>query len=150
MDRLDVKADKLQFILVMLLGLFFVPMGLLVAIGGLSKGRGLAPVAIGVMCLLCFGAVFWLVRRGHARSVRAFTEEGLVRRDGKTFAWADLSRVVRQMHFNPRTSTTGVWRIEIQFKNGEAAWIIPMKVNNYREVAEYIRKLPCEQAEVKV
>lgn len=148
MERLDVKVDKLQFVLVILLGLFFVPMGVGLMVSGLSKG--LMPIAIGLMSLLCYALVFWLVRRGHSRSVRAFTEEGVVRRDGKTFAWADLSRVVTQLHFNPRLNTTGIWRIEIQFKSGEAAWIIPIKVNNFREVAEYIGKLPCEHTEVKV
>lgn len=150
MAKLDVKTSKLQFILVLLLGFFFVPMGSMILIDGLSKGRVLIPVTVGLMCLLCYAAVFYLVRRGHTKSVRYFTDEGLVRNDGTVYPWTDLSRVVTQLRFNPRFNTKGIWRVEIQFKDGGCAWVIPLKVNNFREVAEYVAKLPCEHTNIDV
>ena len=151
MNRLEVKTSRLQFVLAILLGIFFVPLGLVSLAGGLSKGFEIVPVAIGLMMLAMFAAVMWLVRRGHARSVRYFSDEGLVRNDGRSFAWADLSRVVDQIRITSLAhGTKAIWRTEIQFRNGESAWLIPAKVGNYPEVSEFVRRLPCEHAEVRV
>ncbi len=150
MNRLEVKASKLHFILIILLGLFFVPIGLLLIINGLLKGFEVVPLGIGFMLLVTFTLIFWLVRRGHAKSVKYFSEEGLVRNDGRSFAWADLSRVVNQIRINPTYKKKALWRTEIQFKNGEAAWLIPLKVSNYPEVSEFVSTLPCEHTEVNV
>ena len=150
MSRLEVKTSKLQLVLTVLLGLFFVPLGLVSLAGGLSRGFRIVPVAIGLLMLVMFAAVMWLVRRGHARSVRYFSDEGLVRNDGRSFAWADLSRVVDQIRITSLAhGTKAVWRTEIQFRSGESAWLIPTKVGNYPEVSEFVRGLPCEHAEVR-
>lgn len=146
--RLEVKADNLQFIMVIILGLFFLPLGLFNLIGGVTKGFAPARLGIGLMISALYGVVVWLVRRGHGRSVKTFSESGLVRNDGRAFAWADLSRVVDQVRF--RANVKVIWRTEIQFKGGESAWLIPSKVRNYREASEYARNLPCEQTEVRV
>jgi len=150
MSRLEVKASKLHFILIILLGLFFVPFGLLILIDGLSKGRVLIPLTTGLLMLGSYALVVWLFRRGHANSVRYFSDAGLVRNDGRSFAWADLSRVVHQIRVNPRYSAGGLWRTEIQFSGGGSAWLIPGKVSNYGEVREYVSKLPCEHTEMRV
>jgi hypothetical protein len=151
MKRLEVKTSKLQFILAVLLGLFFVPFGLLSLIDGWLKGFAPVPLGIGLMLLVTYGAIIWLVRRGHARSVKYFSDEGLARNDGRSFAWVDLNRVVDQIKITSIAhNTKKLWRTEIQFKNGESAWLIPMKVNNFREVSEYVRDLPCEHTEVIV
>ncbi len=151
MSRLEVKTSRVQPVLAVLLGIFFVPLGLVSLAGGLSGGFKIVPVAIGLMMLVMFAAVMWLVRRGHARSVRYFSDEGLVRNDGRSFAWADLSRVVDQVRITSLAhGTKAVWRTEIQFRNGESAWLIPTKVGNYPEVSEFVRRLPCEHAEVRV
>lgn len=148
MNRLEVKADNLQFILVILLGLFFLPFGLFNLIGGLAKGFAPARTGIGLVILALYGAVLWLVRRGRGRSVKYFSDSGLVRNDGRSFEWADLSRVVNQVRF--RANIKVIWRTEIQFKSGESAWLIPAKVSNYREASGYVDNLPCEHAEVRV
>ena len=151
MNRLEVKADNLQFILVILLGLFFLPLGLFNLINGLTKGFAPARAGIGLALLALYGVVIWLVRRGHGRSVKYFSGSELVRNDGRSFAWADLSRVVNQVRFRPQAPTTKVlWRTEIQFKGGESAWLIPAKVSNYREASDYVDNLPCEHTEVRV
>jgi heme A synthase len=151
MNRLDVKTSKLQLILAALLGLLFVPLGLASLAGGLSGGFKVVPFALGLLMLCAFAAVMWLAHRGHAKSVRYFSDDGLVRNDGRSFAWADLSRVVNQVRTTSLAhGTKAVWRTEIQFRNGESAWLIPTKVGNYPEVSEFVRRLPCEHAEVKV
>jgi hypothetical protein len=148
MNQMEVKASKLPFALVILLGLFFVPMGLMSLLTGLLKGFAIAPLGIGVMSLIMFGVIVWMIHRGHKRSVKYFSEEGLVRNDGRSFSWTDLSRVVVQVRIRP-TGGKSLWRTEIQFKNGESAWVIPTKVSNYGEVAELISGLPCEHQEVR-
>jgi len=151
MNRLEVKTSKLQLILAALLGILFVPLGLASLAGGLAGGFEVVPVALGLLMLCVFAAVMWLVRRGHAKSVRYFSDEGLVRNDGRSFAWSDLSRVVNQIRITSLAhGTKSVWRTEIQFRDGESAWLIPTKVGNYHEVSEFVRRLPCEHAEVKV
>ena len=151
MSRLEVKTSKLQLVLAVLLGLLFVPLGLASLAGGLSGGFRIVPVAFGLLMLCTFAAVMWLGRRGHARSVRYFSDEGLVRNDGRSFAWSDLSRVVDQIRItSPAHGTKAVWRTEIQFRNGESAWLIPTKVGNYPEVSEFVRRLPCEHTAVRV
>ena len=148
---LEVKIRNLQFIFIVLLGLFMVPLGSLLLIGELSKGSKLAPamLMIGLMTLMTYGAVAWLFRRGHVKSVKYFSNEGLVCNDGKSFAWSDLSRVVDRVRFNRVTNFKGIWRTEIQFKNGESAWLLPTKISNFPEVYELVRSLPCEHMEVR-
>jgi hypothetical protein len=147
MNRLEVKLSKLPLILAILLGLFFVPVGLMSVIKGIVRGFEVVPLGTGFMLLICFGAVIWLVRRGQVRSVKYFSDEGLERNDGRRFSWADLNRVVDQVRIRPGGMKI-IWRTEIQFKNGESAWLIPPKVSNYAEVVEYVRRLRCEHTEV--
>jgi hypothetical protein len=151
MSRLEVKTSRPQLVLAVLVGIFFVPLGLVSLAGGLSGGFRVVPVAIGLIMLVMFAAVMWLVRRGHARSVRCFSDEGLIRNDGRSFAWADLSRVVDQYRITSLAhGTKAVWRTEIQFRDGGSAWVIPTKVGYYPEVSEFVHGLPCEHAEVRV
>jgi len=140
-NELDVRADRLTPTLVILLALFFVPMGL-----GLLTSAGMAHALIGLACLALFGVVVWLVRRGHKRSVRRFSGEGLVRNDGQSFAWAELHRVVDRVRV--RNGRKYLWRTEIQFSNGESAWLIPSKIRNFGEVAALVGRLPCEHSEL--
>jgi hypothetical protein len=148
---LEVKIRNLQFILIVLLGLFMIPLGSLLLISELSKGSKLAPVLlmIGLLPLITFGAAAWLFRRGHVKAVKYFSVEGLMRNDGKSFAWTELSRVVDRTRLNRATNFKGIWRTEIQFKNGESAWLLPTKISNLPEVYELVRSLPCEHTEVR-
>lgn len=150
MSQLIVKTSKLPFILAGLLGIFFVPAGLWNLVRGILSGFKPVPVILGILLLVSFAGVLWLVLRGYSNSVKYFTDEGLKRNDGKQFAWADLSRVVNQIRFNPTLNRKMLWRTEIQFKEGTSAWLIPSKVANFQEVSEFVANLPCEHAEVKV
>jgi hypothetical protein len=152
MGRLEVKTRPLQFFLVILLGLFMVTLGLLLLISELAKGSQLAPamLMIGLMPLITYGAVAWLFRRAYIKSVRYFSDEGLVLNDGRSFVWTDLSRVVDQIRLNRVTGIKFIWRVEIQFKNGESAWLLPTKIRNFPEVYAFVRSLSCDYAEVRV
>jgi hypothetical protein len=150
--RLEVKTRSRQFVLVVLLGLFMAPLGSLILIGELSKGARLAPamLMIGFAPLVMYGAVAWLFRRAYVKSVKYFSDEGLVRNDGRSFAWGGLERVVDRVRLNRITGIKFIWRTEIQFKNGESAWLLPTKISNFPEVYELVGSLPCEHTEVRV
>ncbi len=148
MDRLDVQTSRLQPAAAALAGLIMVPLGVVSVITGLRAGA-IAPVGIGVAMLALFGLVVWLGRRAHGRSVRYFSPEGLQRNDGKFLAWADLDRVVYQIRENP-PGKKKLWRTEVRFRNGGAAWLLPLRVRNARDVSEYLGGLPCEHAEEQV
>jgi hypothetical protein len=150
MTMLKVKKSKFQLVLLVLLALFFLPMGLFIAVDALRRGGSIAPVLLGVAMLAIFGVVFWLVHRANAQSVNHLTDEGLVRNDGRHLAWADLDRVVYQVRLNRTTGRKGLWRIEIRFKDGEDAWLLPTKVTNLTEITDYVARLPCEQVEERV
>lgn len=135
----------------MLLGLFFIPLGLWCLIAGSAKGFAPAPLGLGLIMLATYGAVVWLVRRGHARSVKYFSDEGLARNVGLLLAWADLSRVVNQIRITSIChNTKSLWRTEIHFNSNQSAWLIPTKVSNFLEVSEFVNNLPCDHTEVIV
>lgn len=146
MNKLEVKASKTTLVLLILLGLFFIPMGLVCIISGLLGGFNVVPLGIGAMCLLFFGVLVWVILRAHRKSVKYLSEEGLVRNDGRSFSWSELSRVVDKVRVRP-TGGKSIWRTEIRFRDGESAWVIPMKVSNYAEVGPAINSLPCEHTE---
>lgn len=148
---LAVKTRSLQLISLVLLGLFMVPLGLLLLIGELSKGSrlSLARLLVGLAPLVIFGVVAWLFRRAYVKSVRYFSAEGLTRNDGRSFAWADLSLVVNRIRLNRTTGVKFIWRTELQFREGESAWLLPTKISNFSEVYELVRGLPCEHTEVR-
>jgi hypothetical protein len=144
--NLDVETGKMQFVLIVLLGLFFVPMGLGLLMSGISNGFNAMSMEIGGASLAMYALVVWLVVRANRKSVKNFSEQGLTRGDGRRLAWTDLQGVVRRMG---RRQGGGLymWRCEINFKDGEAAWIIPSKINNFEEVIFYVDNLPCEHVE---
>jgi hypothetical protein len=150
MNRLEVKTSKVTAVCAVLLCLIIVPLALGNLYQAISRGRVIAPLLIGAPMLALFGTILWLARRGHLRSVKCFTEEGLTRNDGRRFAWADLSVVVDQLHRRRAMAGDFIWRTEIQFKDGESAWLIPRKIANYPEVSNYVAGLPCEHKTVRV
>ena len=149
MNRLDVQTSKLQSAAAIVAGLVMVPLGLGAIAAGLASGGAIVPVAIGVAMLATFGLVVWLGRRAHAKSVRYFSSEGLERNDRKWLAWADLERVVYQVQVRP-DGEKGLWRTEIRFRNGEAAWLLPLRVRNARDVSAFVASLPCDHTEERV
>ena len=150
MNRLDVQASRLQPRMAVVAGIIMVPLGLGCLIGGVMQGFAVAPVALGVMMLAMFGAVVALARRGGSKSVRYFSEDGLERGDRRFLWWSDLERVVQQIRVSPADGQKALWRTEIWFRNGESAWLIPLRVRNFDEVFQLVRTLPCEHTEKNV
>jgi hypothetical protein len=58
--------------------------------------------------------------------------------------------VVQQVRVRPGTNSKAIWRTEIWFRNGESAWLIPLRVRNFPEVFQLIGTLPCEHTEKNV
>jgi hypothetical protein len=149
MDRLDVRTNRL--VPVLILAPIFIPLAAASLITGLSSGVSAMPIVMGVLMLATFGGVMWIVRRGHTKSVRYFSGEGLERNDGEWLAWADLERVVDQVRVNAAMpGDKKLWRTEIWFRGGRSAWLLPTRIRNRGEIAAFVRGLPCEHAEVKV
>lgn len=149
--RLEVKTRSRQFVSLILLRLFMVPLGSILVISELAKGVRLspAPLLIGIAPLVMYGAVVWLFRGAYVKSVKFFSDDGLVRNDGRGFAWAGLIRVVDRVRLNRVTGVKFIWRTEIQFQGGESAWLLPTKISNFAEVYELVGSLPCEHTEVR-
>jgi hypothetical protein len=150
MNRLDVEMSRLQPAMAAVAGVIMVPLGLLCLGVGVAQGFSLMPMVIGLLMLAMFGFVLAVVRRGGSKSIRFLTEEGLERGDGRWLAWSDLERVVQQVRVRPGTNSKAIWRTEIWFRNGESAWLIPLRVRNFPEVFQLIGTLPCEHTEKNV
>lgn len=150
MSCLEVKTNKVTFVCLLVLAFFF---GLL-SLGNflqLRHGFRIGPIIWAIVPVAIFAPVLWLARRGHSRSVKVFTEDGLTRNDGLRFSWSDLDCVIDQIHRNPRAGYGDrLWRTEIHFKNGQCAWLIPSKIANRPEVERYVDALPCEHKTVRV
>lgn len=149
MNRLTVANSRLQPVMGAIAGVIMVPLGLASLVGGVTRGFAPMPIVLGVMLLGMFGVVVAIVRRGGARSVRYFSDEGLERGDGKRLAWSDLERVVNQVRRSP-AGKRWLWRTEIRFRGGQSAWLLPLRVRNFDEVRDFVRTLPCEHTEVNV
>jgi hypothetical protein len=151
MNNLEVKTSSFSLILTIVLGIIFIPLGLVSLVNGLLNGFESVPFAIGLIMLMVFGTILWLIRRGHSKSVKYFSHEGVTLNDGCKFQWSDLRRVVNQFRITSTAhGTKSLWRTEIQFNNGQSAWLLPTKISNWDEVNNFVNNLPCEHTEVRV
>lgn len=57
--------------------------------------------------------------------------------------------IIRAFH-RFRSSQDVLWRVEIHFKSGGSAWLIPNKISNRAEVLADVAALPCEHKTVRV
>jgi len=150
MNRLDVETSKLQPTMAVVAGVIMVPIGLLSLASGVMRGFAPMPLVMGVLMLAMYGALVALVRWGGRKSIRYLTEEGMERGDGRWLPWTELERVVNQIRVRPGTGSKAIWRTEIWFKNGESAWLLPLRVRNFPEVFQLVSTLPCEHTEKNV
>lgn len=141
MNELKVKTSKIPIVATAFLALFFVPMGLGMLYSGLTGGKTFF-IIMGFLSLVMFGVVFFLVMRGHKNTVKYFSDRGVMRNDGVEFPWTML-KAVHDQHVTKRGQVY-IWRREVQFKDGSAAWLIPSKVSNFIEVRDFTDKLECE------
>lgn len=148
MNRLDVRTSRMHTVAVVVLGIILVPLIVMNLVLGVSGGINPVQLGIGALMLATYASVLALVRRGRSRSVKYFSEQGLECNDGRFLPWTELERVVHQIR--TVSNQKRLWRTEIHFRGGHAAWVLPMRVQNYGEVSSFLRRLPCEQAEQEV
>lgn len=150
MNQLYVQKSKSSLVLTVLLGLVLLPLSLGSLFMGLANGFRVVQFGLGLMILIVYAAVILIMRRADAKSVKYFSDAGVTRNDGRSFSWSDLNRVVNQIRIvSMAHGTKSLWRTEIQFKNGESAWLIPGKISNFNEIVDFVNKLPCDHVEVK-
>ena len=147
-QRLEVRCTKLHDILFALIVLFFGGMLLFIVYQNftgqfITPGNALIRASLFGVPVILFLAIFcFIMLRAKRRIVVLFDASGITRGDGRHFLWSDFCGVVTQTAFNPRTQKRRVWRIELAFSGGEAAWIIPNRIKNAPEVFEYLQQLP--------
>lgn len=141
MEELKVKTSIIPIVAVVVLGLFFVPMGVGMSISGLSSSKPFFAI-MGPISLIIFGVVLFLVLRAHRRTVRLFSKTGVLRNDRREFPWSMLKGVHDRLV--TRRGEVFIWRREILFNDGSAAWLIPSKVSNFAEVRDFTDRLECE------
>lgn len=148
MNRLDVRTSRRHWVSTLVLGIVIVPLSLASLAMGVSGGVRPVQLGMGALLLAAYAGVLVLIRRGRARSVKYFSDQGLERNDGRFLPWTELERVVHQVR--TVSSQKRLWRTEIRFQGGDAAWVLPMRTENFAEVSGFVRRLPCEQAEQEV
>ncbi len=97
---------------------------------------------LGVPIILFTSIFLFLMLRARRNIVRLLDDAGVTRGDGTRFPWQDFCGVISQTAFNRRTQRRYVWREELAFENGDAAWIIPNRVKNYDEIKAFLDALP--------
>lgn len=147
---LQVKTDKLQIVLLGILGIIFIPLGFGLMFNSIKRGFAPVLLGLGIMSLVCFISVLWIVVRAYLKSAKSFDNQGAARNDGRRFEWTDLERVVyqyRPSRYQP--SGKALWRTEVQFQSG-TIWLIPIKVTNFAEINQFVMSLPCDHLEKRV
>lgn len=146
MNELEVKASKFPFVMIAIFGTIFLPLASWILFSGIRSGLKPVPLAIGIVMFAVFAGVVFLFLRGRSNSVKYFTPSGIERMDGRKLPWNELKRVVDKMASKSATRK-GLWRTEIQFNDGNSAWLIPSKIANYKDVRAYVEALNCERVQ---
>lgn len=147
-SRVEVKYKWLYDVLFAFLTIFFGGMALLVFLqtigspyenstGIIVKGFLFPAVLFSILFVIAF-----LMIRAKRQAVRLFDESGITRGDRRRFAWNEFRGVIILVDFNVHTRDRYVWRVELVFDGGEAAWVIPQRVKNLDEVFDLLTKLP--------
>lgn len=97
---------------------------------------------LGVPIILFTSTFLFLTFRARRNIVRSIDDAGVTRGDGRLFPWQDFCGVISQTAFNQRTQRRYLWRAELAFENGDAAWILPNRVKNYDEITAFLNALP--------
>lgn len=145
--QLEVKYKKYYALIFAFIVVFFVGMALLISYQGLTSqfesanGQIIKGVLFPLVLFVIPLVVSILIIRAKRRAVTLFDNSGITRGDGKHFAWNEFRGVVTQTA-KTQYQRKYVWRQELIFDGDEQAWIIPNRVKNYEEVANYISQLP--------
>jgi hypothetical protein len=129
---------------------FFVLTGSLISFQALnSQSTSLQEIiakgAFAMFILTILVLTFFLLLRAQRQAVQVIDMDGVTRGDGRRLNWTEFCGVLTQTARN-RFGKTYVWREELIFANGEAAWLIPQLINNREEVFNYIAQLRAKHA----
>lgn len=145
---IEIESKNVYSVLLWLILIFFSGMFLLTTYQSFTnpfittKNAIIRTVLIGVPLFFFLSVFLFLMLRARKNVVKMIDSSGVTRGDGRHFAWQNFCGVVSQVAFNQRTQQRYLWRIELNFENGETAWIIPNRVKNFEEVLEFVRLLP--------
>lgn len=146
-QRIEVKYKKYYALIFAFIVIFFVGMALLISYQSLTgqfesaNGKIIKGVLFPAVLFIIPLVIGVLTIRAKRRAVILFDNSGITRGDGKHFAWSEFRGVVTQTAKN-QYQRKYVWREELIFGDGEQAWLIPNRIKNYEEVANYISQLP--------
>ena len=144
---IEVRQKKIYDVLLALIAVFFIGMSLLISFQTLTNqfeataGKIIKGIMFPGVLMLILMAICYLTIRAKRRAVRQFDASGITRGDGRQFSWNEFQGVVTRIDIN-YVREKYVWRIELAFANGEAAWIIPNRIKNAEEVFSYVASLP--------
>lgn len=79
--------------------------------------------------------------RARRNALKLIDASGFTRGDGRHFAWTEFCGAISLTARN-RFGNTYIWRTELTFANGESAWLISPRIQNYEEVFGYVDGLP--------
>jgi hypothetical protein len=96
--------------------------------GGNSQERNLA-----LLCFGCCALIVVIYAWGFVRTVKRLSPEGVERRDGSKFKWADLKEV-RDTAVRGR----GLGSTQLRFRDGGSAWLSPPYASNYASLRSYV------------
>ena len=145
--QIEVRYKKYYALIYAFIAVFFGGMALLISYQSLTgqfeqaNGKIIKGVLFPAVLFVIPLVVGVLIIRAKRRAVISFDNSGITRGDGKHFAWNEFRGVVTQTARN-RYRQKYIWREELIFDDDEQAWIIPNRVKNYDEVANYISQLP--------
>ena len=127
---MEAKINKVTLALGCLGAVLLVGVGAWAFYGNDSQGRNLGILCFGILTVLVV-----IVVSGIILNVKRVSSEGLQRRDGRGFNWADLEEV-KDIVIRGR----GVSRTVFRFKGG-SAWLSPVWAGNYSQVRGYVRSM---------
>lgn len=118
-----------------LIGLGLVPLGL-------RTGSGLV-IAFALLVISAAPAFLWWE---HRRAVDVLDAEGVTRRDGRRFSWADL-RDVERVHVVHKWGQQGALnQLNLRFADGQVR-VFPHTLDNGREVMDFIERITAPKPE---
>lgn len=147
MNRIDVKTGGMaQLIAVATLVLGVGGCSVFMIVGELARGR-IGGALIGAVLLAIVGAAAALYLRARTRSALVYVSDtGIGLRGGTEVPWSQVRRLTDRRARNRRGQPV-VWRSELEVDGHPTIWLIPQRIQNFREVHAFCRSKPIPYVE---
>ena len=96
---------------------------------------------VAVVSVLTFGIGLPIMGFGYLRWARRFDAAGVHRRDGKCYAWSDLTEIRTERLRRAGGGPGPLLSVRLQFRSG-SVMVYPFPLANAGDVLRYIRRLP--------